>query len=477
MESNNNVFLLNRPNGDGEVFFAWQTGSGGLLATYGNDSEISVFNRRGAVVEKIRVVGISSCVGWDEDGDLLGIIVQGSSTLLLWDANMQKKTNVDLGLRDSLSCLIWARKPSVLAVGTARGNMAIYNHITGKRIPVLGKHTKKITCGAWSKDNILALGSEDKNVTISNNEGDTLRIINLRAEPSQIAFSDMKLDERINRDNTVSILVGKRTLFLYNLDDPENPVELAFQQKYGTVVKYTWFGDGYILLGFSAGYFIAISTHLKEVGQELFQVVNHRNGLKDIALCEPLRLVASCGDNVVKIHDMNNLQETASVITLHTAMGVDKISWSSDGQLLAMATPDGSIHVHLTMLPLVADVQGAMVAILSNISSVSVHTFADNGNSTVVEVETPVEPEMIGLSSTHLAVCLHNRAWFYEIESTEPQLVREREYLTNIRGIKLCGQYASVLYSSGSLQLHVVEVIDSESGISAERENKIFPEG
>lgn len=332
METQNSVFVLNRPHGEGEVFFDWQVG--GLLATYGSDSEVAIFNRRGAVVEKLRTGGVCANVSWDKDGDLLGIIVVGFSTLLLWDANVQKKTNVDLGLRDNLTCLIWSAKPGVLAVGTSRGNMAIYNHNTGKRIPVLGKHSKKITCGAWSRDNILALGSEDKNVTISNSEGDTLRIINLRAEPSQIAFSDMKLDERTNRDNTVSILVGKRTLFLYNLDDPENPVELAFQQKYGHVSKYAWFGDGYILLGFSAGYFIAISTHMKEVGQELFQVVNHRDGLKDIALCEALRLVASSGENVVKIHDMNNLQETASVITLHDATGVDKIGWSSDGQVL-----------------------------------------------------------------------------------------------------------------------------------------------
>lgn len=472
MESENSVFLLTHPNGEGEVFFAWQTGSGGLLATYGNDNEVSIFNRRGTIVEKIRVANVCAQLAWDEDGDLLGVVANGSATLLLWDANVQKKSNVDLGLRDNLTCLIWSKKPGMLAVGTSRGNMAIYNHSTGKRIPVLGKHVKKITCGAWSRDNVLALGSEDKNVTISNSEGDTLRIINLRAEPSQITFSDMKLDERAKRDNTVSILVGKRTLFLYNLDDPENPVELAFQQKYGHIVKYSWFGDGYILVGFSAGYFVAISTHLMELGQELFQVVNHRDGLKDIALCEPLALVASCGENVVKIHDMNNLQETASVVTLHGATGVDKIGWSSDGQLLAMATPDGSIHVHLTMLPVVAAVHGASAAILSNINIVSVYAFNEDGSNNSVDVETTVEPEIIGLSGTHLAIGLHNRAWYYDMVPVQPLMIREREYLTNVKSIRLSGQYASVLYSSGTLQLHVIEA----EQVAEDRENRLFPD-
>lgn len=65
----------------------------------------------------------------------------------------------------------------------------------------------------------------------------------------------------------VSCIIAKKTLFLYNLNDPENPVELAFQQRYGSIVAYKWFGDGYILIGFSQGYFIAISTHLREIGQ------------------------------------------------------------------------------------------------------------------------------------------------------------------------------------------------------------------
>ena len=34
------------------------------------------------------------------------------------------------------------------------------------KIPVLGKHSKEITCGACSQDNRLALGSKDKNLTI-----------------------------------------------------------------------------------------------------------------------------------------------------------------------------------------------------------------------------------------------------------------------------------------------------------------------
>nr|CAD7453894.1 unnamed protein product [Timema tahoe] len=143
------------------------------------------------------------------------------------------------------------------------------------RVPILGKHSKRVTCGAWSAENLLALGSEDKTLSISNVEGDTLRVISMRSDPSDIQFSEMKLDERMAGENTgilcthcdpssrnmdnecksdqesggyankvceehVSVLVGRKTLFLYNLHDPDNPVELAFQQRYGAVVTYKW---------------------------------------------------------------------------------------------------------------------------------------------------------------------------------------------------------------------------------------------
>lgn len=84
---------------------------------------------------------------------------------------------------------------------------------------------------------------------------------------------------------------------MYNLLDPENPIELAFQQHYGHIITYKWFGDGYILVGFSAGFLIAISTHIKEVGQELFQVRNHKHSLTNIAICPAISKVGSCGDN------------------------------------------------------------------------------------------------------------------------------------------------------------------------------------
>ena len=87
-----------------------------------------------------------------------------------------------------------------------------------------------------------------RSLSISNAEGDTLRVATLRAEPADIQFSEMKQDDRgggggVNgNENTVSLIVGGKTLYLFNLYDPENPVELAFQVREG-ISSSRWAGQ------------------------------------------------------------------------------------------------------------------------------------------------------------------------------------------------------------------------------------------
>lgn len=72
-----------------------------------------------------------------------------------------------------------------------------------RRIPILGKHSKRIITGAWSKENILALGSDDKTLSLSSEDGDSLRVVQLRDVPSEMSFGEIKTDERVPGENTV----------------------------------------------------------------------------------------------------------------------------------------------------------------------------------------------------------------------------------------------------------------------------------
>ncbi|RTG85351.1 uncharacterized protein DC041_0006682 [Schistosoma bovis] len=107
----------------------------------------------------------------------------------------------------------------------------------------------------------------------------------------------MKLDVTSgSEDNTVSCIIGKKKLFLLNLNDMENPLELAFRQAYGDLIAYHWFGDGYIMVGFSCGYFVVISTQSSEFGKEIYQIRDHKDSLHDISVSTVLNRCATVGD-------------------------------------------------------------------------------------------------------------------------------------------------------------------------------------
>ncbi|KAG7164498.1 WD repeat-containing protein 19-like [Homarus americanus] len=279
----------------------------------------------------------------------------------------------------------------------------------------------------------------------------------------------MKQDERAMAENTVSLIVAKKTLFLYNLNDPENPIELAFQNRYGNIVAYKWFGDGYILLGFSGGFFVVISTHLKEIGQELFQAKNHRDVLNDIAISTTLSKAASCGDNVIKIHELSDLKETFAVITLDDERGLEWLEWSDDGQLLAVATPSGNIHVYLTKLPVLGGAHGSRVAYLTSLLEVTIANIVEKEQPVTVSVD--VEPNFLGVGPYHLMVGMNNRAWIYTLGEDSAALLRDREYLGTITSVRVNSDYASVLYE-GKIQFHLLE---GETGEDEERESRLFP--
>ena len=74
-----------------------------------------------------------------------------------------------------------------------------------RRVSVLGKHTRSISCGAWNGQNLLALGADDHLLTVSNSDGDTLYQFTVRGSPSNVQFSALKSDERHSAtDDTVS---------------------------------------------------------------------------------------------------------------------------------------------------------------------------------------------------------------------------------------------------------------------------------
>jgi len=135
---------------------------------------------------------------WDREGELLAILQTGASSIILWDANTKRATPLEC-MKD-LSVFAWAKNgPQVccpqesmqefnrvvlphlqLAIGTAKGNLIIYNKRSLRKATFLGKFTKKINCATWNSQGMLALGSEEKRISVNTADGTTT--LNLQTE-------------------------------------------------------------------------------------------------------------------------------------------------------------------------------------------------------------------------------------------------------------------------------------------------------
>ncbi|CAH2091683.1 unnamed protein product [Euphydryas editha] len=471
------LYTIEQPHGLGELYFLWQKGEAhSLLATTGTDATVAIHDRSGQLVERIKLSGLCAAMEWDNDGDYLAIITPNSNSVLLWECHANKRLNIETGLREAPSCLAWSYGEPLLAIGTQKGNLALYNHHTTKRIPIIGKHTKKITCAAWNKDSILVLASDDKNLSINNSDGDTLRMIALRDVPNDLQFSEMKTDERVGGENTISLVVGKRTLYLYNLLNPENPIELAFQQRYGSIVSYKWYGDGYILIGFSAGYIIAISTHIKEVGEELFQVKNHKDNLTDMDIFNGQ--AASCGDGQLKLLSVWAGGEAGGAAGggVSPAGGAERCAYGADGRLLAAAGRHLSVYV--TALPPLCAAHGTRALALTNLAELTVYQciavadepdLAKSEPTALARYAAEAEPSAVALGAAHACYASGAQGWFQPLGGGR---ALRRPYPAPVAALRAAGPHAAALCRGRAL-LHAIEPPDPSQ---LERDSIIFPE-
>jgi WD repeat-containing protein 19 len=182
----------------------------------------------------------SMILQWDHVGESLAVLQQGNGEVPIWDSTSRSVNMLDTKLKDP-TFLKWSRKGPQLAVGSAKGNLLIYRKDNRKLIPVAGKHSnRRITCGAWNAENQLALGGQDKHMTLSNAEGDTLMQKEVSHEPLDVQFAGSLTTSRRSKSassrsegkssgggsgvtslgdlrSTISMNLGGKTLRLLNM--------------------------------------------------------------------------------------------------------------------------------------------------------------------------------------------------------------------------------------------------------------------
>lgn len=315
-------------------------------------------------------------------------------------------------------------------------------------------------------------------MSISNEDGDSLRIVQLSDTPSDLHFSKLGVDERgAGEENLLSVILGHRILFLYNLSEPDAPIELGFQQHYGELQRHTWFGNGLIALAFSRGFIVTISTNPRELGQELTQLRVHPDCLTDFAINEETGVIASCGLDTVKIHPLKSVSDAGNVKTLTGNEEINSVRLSTDGQLLAISTVQGGFCIFVTQLSSLYAVNAPRIAVLTNLSEVSIYNFDPDvqgyrnqlARPSVVTLE--LEPDFISVGPLHLACGLNNHVVFYDLGKHDQALQLDtREFHSQVSNIKMTDTLCSVL-CGGQVILQTIE-----SHGKVKRDPQIFPD-
>ena len=463
------------------VRMQWQKKHGNFLAVATLQNGVHLYDRHGDLRREIPLSGSFVCMDWQRDGDVLAVIQDRNTVCYLWEAHSQRMGQIDVNLKDQLTWCAWSKVSSHLAIGTSKGSLIVYNHQTSKKVPVIGKHAKRISCGAWNSQNQIVLGSEDKSISLNSADGDELKKISVRVEPSNIRLSNMKRDSsKASFETSVSAVLGRRTLFLWDTEETgaaeasagQVQVELAFQNSYGDIVDYTWYGDGYLCLAFSNGFTVVVSTHPTEIGHELTQARPHKNTLESFAV-SGVSKAASIGTSPQQITlvDLSDPKEALAILSVEEEIGkLDRMSWTDDGQLLSVSTTEGTVLTYLASLPVLGDACLTCLAYLTSLTEVTTFDPVQQEVS-MVRVSVPVEPQFMAVGPDVLAVGMNNRVWYYELHEERWGELGDREYLGNVRSVRVSGDYAAVLFED-KIQLHLVD--GCEEGDES-RQSRLFP--
>ncbi len=450
---------------------------------------IHITDRHGDFVDEIPLSTSSPILAleWDRDGEYLAVLQDGNGAIPLWNLSSRRIVSVDTNLKDP-TFLAWSKTGPHLAIGTMKGSLLIYNKQRKQKSPIVSKHSKRITCGSWSgKGNKLVLGSEDRSLSVSNENGDALIYTELKYTPTQLLFTAGP-NASASDDSLVSANLYGKSLLLYNiLDDKEDPLELTFAPKengqgckYGDLIFHYWQDENLVLVGFSGGYLVLVSTAPNDLGEEKRCVRVHSESMATFSYNPHLKRIATAGNDGVRIIDVRDFKELKQdyISPEDVEDGrVTSLAWSPDGQILSVGTSGGNVYNFLAKMQVLFAANKSSIGYLSSLREVSVVDAIKRGRP--IDVTVKLEPAIIAVGARHVAAGMNNRVYYHRINSSRgnnnnnvsSQPVHEQEYVGVVKEVQLNQDYAVVLTDSKAI-LHPIEPSNEKS---TPQKSKTFP--
>ncbi len=201
-------------------------------------------------------------------------------------------------MNHSISFMTWHLKEPILAIGTEKGTLVIYNDDRKQRQVLVGYHSKAITCSAWNEEGVLAFGSIDSQVSIISNLAVSDKACSkmaLKGEPVAIDFAPVtkKGLASVSSDTVrLSINVSRKSLYLLDVkkDDEKDTTsvpkhsEIVLDENYGRLLVHSWYREQYIVVGTDTGYIVIVSTELNQSLRQVHPFRFFRDPIADMAI-------------------------------------------------------------------------------------------------------------------------------------------------------------------------------------------------
>ena len=222
-----------------------------------------------------------------------------------------------------------------------------------------------------------------------------------------LLWARQKTDDRESNQRTVVSVLNQKTLLMFEINADKQPLELVFENKYGKIVDYSLFGDGYVVVGFTEGWVAHISTHLKELKEEVSSERIFQITLDAICTNDVLYKLACAGENMIKFFNLTTWKEIKSErIELPKNAGkVSKLQWVSNGQVLVVTTQNGHLYGFLTSSPSLYSTNNNVTSLLTSFTEISLFDCSNNGTNAIIMGVIPLdmEPGFISHGPYHIA--------------------------------------------------------------------------
>ncbi|PFH32333.1 hypothetical protein BESB_016510 [Besnoitia besnoiti] len=451
-----------KPHGDSAFAFVW----------YGS-TEVGLYDSSGQRYARLYLETNSSVtsLSWDRDGECLAVSQTGGADVTLWDAQTQTASVLDTGGRE-VTFMEWSAVGHTLAVGTSKGLVILYDRDTKKRETVLGPHTRAIRAGSWGAGSVVAVGSEDKLVSLLTSDGALVQAFQTPMQPSLIRCARAPSGTAEPHSSTFSVLVGDQSVFVYSSGNSSNPLEICLNR--GFVSDMTWVDDAALILGYSTGDVVVLKVDVRQNTVET--VVSHRifaQFLDGIAFAPSTRQAALAGDGVIRLMSADSWEEVNEGVQLHPQTGrISQIAWSHNGELLSFCTNTGYTGCYSARrLSLAASFQTKILHATS-LSGFSLTDARDQGCS-VPPLTVDFEPTIAGCGPRHCALGRGNSVKYFRFDFCNGTCEPAMSYQLDSRiAIVAIGHSKAAILAGGRVYVHSLEAGESSLECLPNRDNQ-----